>query len=596
MMTMPWDPVSVFLSSLDEDEPLLRRLETHLSVLKREGVISTWSNRQIVAGTDRSWQIDQRLEQASLILLLVSADFLASDYCYEREMQRALQRHEAGQALLIPIIIRPCDWKHAPFAHMQVLPTTAKAITMWENLDAAWDDVVQGIRKALEAFSRDAGKKDTSTPKEQQPIRAQQWSARSTPFPPVWNVPYRYPASLTGRDQVIERLFKGFAAESVSGSIPAQALTGLGGLGKTQTAVAYAYRYRKQYQTVLWIRAETEVELVTGFTHMAELLGLSHTGLHQRERVLENIQRWLGDTTDWLLILDNADNLALVEPFLPKFASGHLLLTSRAAALGQAAHPLSLTQLSPDDGALCILRRANLIPWTGQLCDAPSGVSVKAAQELSQLMGGLPLALEQAGAYIETTGRSVGGYLELYKKYRLEILEHYYGDVRSYREAVAFAWNIARESVEKEHPAAIELLSLCAFLAPDAIPYQLFPKDPRILGPTLGPVAAHPLRLDQAITLLRRHSLIQNEADRGTDISRIFIHRVLQEVLRDGMDPKTQRKWAERAVRVVALALPEVEWSIMQAHVRSCLSLIGQWNMTIRSADTIRQRALAERI
>src|SRR5205823_6374933 len=99
---------------------------------------------------------------------------------------------------------------------------------------------------------------------------------------------------------------------------------------------------------------------------------------------------------------------------------GHVLLTSRSAAKGGLALPWSLTPLSPDEGALCILRRANSIPWGGQLRDAPP-TSIKAAQELSQLMDGLPLALEQAGAYIETTGRGVSEYLELYRQYRPEI-------------------------------------------------------------------------------------------------------------------------------------------------------------------------------
>src|SRR5437667_396224 len=184
-------------------------------------------------------------------------------------------------------------------------------------------------------------------------------------------------------------------------------------------------------------------------------------------------------------------------------------------------------------------------------------------------MHGMPLSLDEAGAYIETSGTCVSGYLELYRQYRPEIQQHQYGEVPNYREAVAFAWNIAREVVQQENAAAIELLHLCAFLAPDAIPYELFPKDVRILGPTLGPVAADPLCLDRAITLLRRHSLIKNEVDRGTDISRLFIHRVLQEILKDGMDPQTQRLWAERVVRIVAHALPVVDWQIMQAHVRS---------------------------
>jgi hypothetical protein len=281
----------------------------------------------------------------------------------------------------------------------------------------------------------------------------------------------------------------------------------------------------------------------------------------------------------------------MVEPFLPKLVNGHLLLTSRALAMDGLAQPLALTPLTPEEGALCLLRRASYIGWNADLSDPSLSVAArKAALDLSLLTGGLPLALEQAGAYIETTGRGVAGYLKLYEQYRETIQKNQYGTIPYYRSAVAFAWNLAREVVERENPAAIELLHLCAYLSPDAIPYELFPQDPRILGPVLGPVAANPLTLDQALILLRRHSLIKQEVDRDTDLSRIVIHWVLQEILRDGMSRKTQRLWAERAVRIVALALPFVEWSIMQAHVRNCLPLIDQWKMRFREADLIRQR------
>jgi hypothetical protein len=584
-MTPSQNTVNVFLSSVPEDEDFTRQLEMHLSTLQRNGFITLWSRRLVAPGVDWAKEIDQRIEQASLILLLVSRDFLASDYCYQVEVKRALELQQTGRVHVIPVLLRPADWKDAAFGHLSPLPGDGNAISTWPNQDEAFLQVTEGIKNVLQERQRDAGKKPENHAPQLAPILPQ-----PLPFPPVWNVPYRYPAILTGRDHLIEQIFQGFTAEPVSGNIPIQALTGLGGLGKTQTAVAYAYRYRKYYQTVLWIRAETEGDLLTSLTDIAiKQLNLPDVQGQPDESVRASLQEWFSRTANWLLILDNANNLPLIEPFLPRFASGHLLLTSQATAVGPLAQPLALTPLTPDEGALCILRRANYIPWSGQLHDAPSPASVKAAQELSQLMGGLPLALEQAGAYIETTGRGVAGYLTLYKRYRPEIQQHYYGDIRSYREAVAFAWTIAREAVQLENPAALELLQLCAYLAPDGIPYTLFPQDACLLGPILGPMAANPLRLDQMIALLRKRSLLQNEVDRGTDISRIFIHRVLQEVLRDEMDPETQQRWAERAVRIVALARSDVEWSILQTHVHCCLALIDQWQMNFREADMLRQ-------
>lgn len=142
--------VEVFCSYAREDETWLRKLETHLSLLQRQGHISLWNNRCISPGTDRVRAIDTHLETASVILLLVSADFLASDYCYGTEMDRALERQKAGEAQVIPILVRPVDWKNAPFAHLQVLPTGTNPIASWSDSDSALADVARGIRKAIE--------------------------------------------------------------------------------------------------------------------------------------------------------------------------------------------------------------------------------------------------------------------------------------------------------------------------------------------------------------------------------------------------------------------------------------------------------------
>jgi TIR domain/AAA domain len=591
-MTTHRNAVSVFLSYAHEDEPLLRKLETHLSLLKRQGLISTWYDRQIVPGTNWAKVIDERLELASIILLLVSPDFLASDYCYQVEMKRALERHEAGQAQVIPIVMRPTDWKGAPFAHLQALPTDAKAITTWSNQDEAFLRVAEGIRKVVEVtLARETGKRNKEA--QEPEMMRQKLSRFGAAFPPVWNVPYRHAAFVTGRDHVLEQLFAGFTSEPKTNTILVQSLTGLGGLGKTQTAVEYAYRYRKEYRTVLWARADTDQDLITSFKVIAGLLERPQTHLQNRESLIASMQEWYLTATDWLLIIDNADNLDQVRPFLPTAARGHLLLTTRVTAMGNLAQPLALDPLEPEDGALCILRRAKYLSWAGQLSDA-SPASVGAAQTLSQLMDGLPLALEQAGAYIEATGRGVRGYLDLYRHYRPEIQRHLHGVAPDYRKPVAFAWNIARDMVEQQNAAASELLRLCAYLAPDAIPYEIFTEGAIALGPVLGPVAANPMALDRAIALLRDHSLLKNEVDHGTDISRLFIHRMMQELLKDDMDSPLQRLWAERAVRAVACALPAVERQIMQAHARSCMSLIEQWDMSSPEADLLRQWMIEE--
>jgi TIR domain len=142
-------PIEVFFSYARADEKLRRTLETHLSLMQRQGLIGGWSNRQVVAGADSGAEIDAHLNAARIILLLVSPDFLASDYCWGVEVKRALERHQAGEARVIPIILRPVDWLGAPFGRLEPLPQDGKPVTSWASRDQAFADIAQGIRQAL---------------------------------------------------------------------------------------------------------------------------------------------------------------------------------------------------------------------------------------------------------------------------------------------------------------------------------------------------------------------------------------------------------------------------------------------------------------
>jgi hypothetical protein len=148
----PTTPISLFYSYSHRDEALRKKLETHLSLLKDPGVIRDLHDRRIEAGTEWDGIIDESLDQAGIILLLVSADFLASRYCRDVEVARAMERHEAGTASVIPIILRPVDWHSAPIGKLQSLPRDGKPITEWRNRDRAFADVAQGIRTVAKSL------------------------------------------------------------------------------------------------------------------------------------------------------------------------------------------------------------------------------------------------------------------------------------------------------------------------------------------------------------------------------------------------------------------------------------------------------------
>ncbi len=146
-------PLRLFYSYSHKDEHLRNEMETHLKLLERQGLIAPWNDRLIGAGEEGDNEISDNLERADIIVLLISADFMASDYCYGIEMQRAMERHEAHEARVIPVIVRDVNWHSAPFGKLQALPTDGKAVTTWSNKDTAWKDVSKGIEAAVNELS-----------------------------------------------------------------------------------------------------------------------------------------------------------------------------------------------------------------------------------------------------------------------------------------------------------------------------------------------------------------------------------------------------------------------------------------------------------
>jgi hypothetical protein len=200
------------------------------------------------------------------------------------------------------------------------------------------------------------------------------------------------------------------------------------------------------------------------------------------------------------------------------------------------------------------------------------------ARTICEQLGGLPLALDQAGAYIEETGCGLCEYQQRYQTRRARLLQRRGGQVPDHPDPVASTWSLAFEKVEQANPAAADLLRLCAFLAPDTIPEEIITEGAADLGPVLGPVVSDPVDLDEAIATLAAYSLVHRNAAEKT----LSMHRLVQAVLKDQMDEQNRHLWAERTVRAVNAALPAVEhrswlqWEQILAHCLACTQLIEQ--------------------
>lgn len=555
-------PIEIFCSYAHEDEEWRKKLETHLSLLKRQGLISLWHDRLIVAGTNWAKEIDTHLETASVILLLVSADFLTSNYCVGIEMKRALERQEAGEARVIPILVRPVDWDRAPFAHLQALPTDAKPLVTWEHLETALADITAGIRRVIEEV----------------PLLSV--SAPRATLPPIWNIPYSRNPFFLGRDNELLRIRQNLQTGQATALSQPQAISGLGGIGKTQLALEYAYRHHQDYQIVLWARAESADALTSSYVAIAALLRLPEQEAREQEVVVQGVKTWLQTHRGWLLILDNADELTLLPNFLPPTLGGHLLLTTRAAMTGRLAHRLEIETLPPEHGALFLYRRAGLIAPDAPLEQAPLEER-SLALEISRELGGLPLALDQAGAYLEETGTSLGSYWHIYQQHRTALLRERRGLVDDHPTPVATTWLLSFQRVEEKNPAAADLLHLCAFLSPDAIAEEILITGASVLGPLLAPVVADAFQLNQAIEALRAYSLVRRDPKGKT----LTVHRLVQAVVQGILSDTEKRSWAERAVFAVNAAFPQVEphtWSHCERVLPQALlatQLIKQYQM-----------------
>jgi tetratricopeptide (TPR) repeat protein len=415
--------------------------------------------------------------------------------------------------------------------------------------------------------------------------------------PLIWNVPYRRNPFFTGRENILSHLYAVLQNSKTAALTQTQAISGLGGIGKTQIAVEYAYRYRDEYQAILWITASSREAFTADFVMLAALLDLPEQYEQDQDFVVRAVKRWLTTHTHWLLILDNVDNLEMLADFLPVHSSGDVLLTTRLQALGTLAQRIEVEKMGLDEGVIFLLRRTKVLITDAEL-DQLTKVSKAQAMEMVAALDGLPLALDQAGAYIEETSCGLSHYLDLYGTRRKELLRRRGRFPVDHPDSVAITWSISFQQVEHESLAAADLLHLLAFLDPEAIPEEIINKGAAELGTTLELVENDPLKVDSIIELLLRYSLI-----RRNSLSRsLSIHRLVQAVLKDGMDKETQCLWAERAIRAVNRTFPDVElntWEECQRclpHVLICATYIDEYELAFPEAARLFNEAATYQI
>jgi len=413
-----------------------------------------------------------------------------------------------------------------------------------------------------------------------------------------WHVPLPRNPYFTGREDILNQIHSLFVSQRARVKFQPIALTGLGGVGKTQIACEYAYQYMHEYHTVLWLRAEKSEGLASDFAAIATWINLDVEDEHNQTKVIVAVQEWLThpEISRWLLIFDNIEDLEVLYDFLPMHGCrGHVLLTTRPHATGTLAHGIEIEKMRQEVGAELLLRRAKVIEPAASYTDASQTDYEHALAISHTLFDGLPLAIDQAGAYIEETKGSLRSYLDQYHKQPKDLRLRRGKFKREYPLPVSTSLALSIARVQEASLTAVDLLNLFAFLDPDAIPEELATEGFFHIGSPIASSILSPGSINTAIEKLIDFSLISHNADQKL----CTIHRLVQAAIQDRMDEDTKRNWAKCATRVVNQAFPDIEhtregltilWQEGQrylSHAQACAKIIEQYDMVLPEASRL---------
>ncbi|MEU7425195.1 FxSxx-COOH system tetratricopeptide repeat protein [Streptomyces sp. NPDC040750] len=380
------------------------------------------------------------------------------------------------------------------------------------------------------------------TRQSQQSQQSQSQSQTPTPraaVPAVWgNVPPNNP-NFVGREDLLAQVREQLVTGDTSAVLP-HALHGMGGVGKSQIAIEYVYRYASDYDVVWWIPSEQPTMILTALTELAHRLGLNVSSEANRAvpAVREALRR--GQPYNrWLLVFDNAENVEAVRPYFPTGGTGKILITSRNQEWDRVARTLSVDIFTREESKALLRRRAR------DLSDFD-------ADRLAEALGDLPLAIEQAAAWQAVTGMSVPEYLRLINEKIAELMLELVPSP-DYPMSVAAAWDVSLRQLEQRNPAALQLLQVCSFFAPEPISRSLFNNSrSTTIAPELDDALRHPIKLGRAIREIGVYALARIEHRHDT----VQLHRLVQAVLVNRMSPQQQADMRHGAHLLLADANP----------------------------------------
>ncbi len=540
--------VEIFCCYARKDQLLLVDLKNHLKLWERQSLITIWADTDITPGTNWEKEIARHVNSAHIILFLVSPDFLASDYCYSIEMQRAMERYEHGEVCVIPIILRSCAWEEAPFSKIQALPANAKPVVSsgWHIPDEAFTDVARGIRKVVDEVARK--KDDIST--EASLSKMPKDEHRQSQAPPL-QLPRRA-ASFVNREIEQSWLLNTLEPGRVS------TVCGPGGMGKTALVAEVLWKFApgdappaRFPDGILYHSFYRQPDVSLAMDQIARSLG---------EEPLPTpalaAQRALGKKRV-LLVLDGAEKANNLKQLLEICGRSAIIVTSQKR--GDAADPayrLDLESLSMYEAARVIQA------WGGK-----RAVDTTAATEICEHVGKLPLALRIAGSYLTQQEQEASEYLSWLRSEPFSALEQ----GKSQQESVPA---LLKRSVEGLSVQAQQILTAIGFLG-------MAPFDCTLIARAVGLPNE---TVDQALGELVNYSL----ADRKNmqyEVSHPLIHAYAHKMFLEREAPPVQHRFAEQVIQSTVAMLPDISTAYLLLpeqdfpHVLAGVELVEQYTL-----------------
>jgi hypothetical protein len=470
-------------------------------VLEEDGydvLVQAWD---FVPGSNWISRMHDGTERAARTLAVLSDDYLKSVYGSAEWQAAWADDPDGAKQKLLPVRVQECG-----------RPGLLKGVTGFDLFGLSESDarslLLSKVRAAVKGRNKPSVKPHFpgTGPGRRMP-GAPRYPGTSAQ---IWNVPARNP-HFTGRDDELSSLARSLAGAS---AVTVHSLRGLGGIGKTQLAAEYAHIHAGDYDVVWWVAAEEAASVPDQFNALAGALGLDQAT--DPDLLRAQVHEALRGTAGWLLVFDNADKAGDIKPWLPRPPQprgipGHVIITTRRGGFGSLGPVINLDVIALRD-AVALLRT-----WVPDLAQATG-------EAIAGELGRLPLALEQAAAYMDRTQVPGEDYLDLLRSRADELFA--LGRVSSPTDTIATLWNVSLDRAAAENPAAIQLLEICSYLAPEPVPLDLFSAHVDLLPAPLSIAARDKLAFTEAIAVLADYSLAKRSSEG------VQMHRLLQAATR----------------------------------------------------------------